>query len=123
MIANYAFNRAKITRDTVESLVGKEKEGAPKHSATLWSKYALNDIWSAGLGVTYVGERRTFEQALDLPDYTLWNAALYYKGGNWDAALQLRNLTDEVHWTGGYNFGRIYPGDPRSANLTVSYRF
>lgn len=123
IIANYAFNRAKITEDTDLSQVGKAKEGAPKHSATLWAKYQFNDNWAAGAGVSYVGERRTFEQALTLPSYQLFNAALYYKAANWDAALQLRNITDEVHWTGGYNFGRIFPGDPRSASVTFSYRF
>ncbi|WP_019677148.1 TonB-dependent siderophore receptor [Arsukibacterium perlucidum] len=123
VIANYAFNRGKITEDTNPELVGKTKEGAPKHSASLWTKYQFSDNWAAGAGVSYVGERRTFEQALNLPAYSLWNAALYYKAGTWDAALQLRNITDKVHWTGGYNFGRIFPGDPRSASLTFSYRF
>ncbi|WP_423187658.1 TonB-dependent siderophore receptor [Alishewanella sp. d11] len=123
IVANYAFNRAKITEDTNPTLVGKAKEGAPKHSATLWAKYRFTDIWSAGAGMTYVGERTTFEEALLLPSYRLFNAALYYKAANWDAALQVRNITDEVHWTGGYNFGRIFPGDPRSASLTFSYRF
>lgn len=123
LIANYAFNRAKITEDTNAALVGLAKEGAPKHSATLWAKYQLSDRWSTGAGVTYVGERRTFEEALELPSYRLFSAALYYKATDWDAALQVRNITDEVHWTGGYNFGRIFPGDPRSASLTFSYRF
>jgi len=32
---------------------------------------------------------------------------------------QDHNLTDEVHYTGGYNFQRSFPGDPRRVTLTV----
>lgn len=35
VIANYAYNRAEITEDTNTLLIGKQKENAPKNSATL----------------------------------------------------------------------------------------
>jgi iron complex outermembrane receptor protein len=53
----------------------------------------------------------------------VFGAGLYYKADSWQANLMVRNLTDRVHWTGGYNYGRVFPGDPRSVTLTVNYRF
>jgi iron complex outermembrane receptor protein len=32
-------------------------------------------------------------------------------------------VLDETYWTGGYNFGRIYPGAPRKGLLKIGYTF
>jgi iron complex outermembrane recepter protein len=123
VIANYAYNDAVISKDTDPSNIGKTKENAPKHAATIWSKYQWSNGWAAGLGVTHVGQRETFVQALQLPAYTVFNAGLYYSTRQLDYALTVKNLTDRTHWTGGYNFGRVFPGTPRSINLNVKYKF
>lgn len=123
LIANYAYNDAKITEDADPAIVGQVKENAPRHSATLWGRYSLGQRWGLGAGAQHVSDRETFERTLVLPDYTVFGAGLYYKADSWQANLMVRNLTDRVHWTGGYNYGRVFPGDPRSVTLTVNYRF
>jgi len=123
LIANYAHNDAEITEDTDPAVVGLRKENAPRNTATLWGRWSFGDHWGLGAGAQYVDERETFERSLVLPDYTIFNAGLYYRASNWQANLMVRNLTDRVHWTGGYNYGRVFPGDPRSVSLTVNYRF
>lgn len=123
VIANYAYNDAEITEDTDPANVGKDKENAPRHAATLWGRYDLTQNWGVGAGATYVGERATFVDSLTLPSYTTYNASLYYTYQDFEAALNVKNLTDETHWTGGYNYTRVFPGDPRSVSLNMSYRF
>lgn len=33
------------------------------------------------------------------------------------------NLLDERYWVGGYNYGRIYSGAPRTFRVTAGYTF
>ncbi|MDK9687108.1 TonB-dependent receptor [Halomonas sp. LC1] len=123
VIANYAYNNAEVTEDEVTENVGKTKEGAPHHMATLWGKYDLGNGFAVGAGAEYVGERETFEEGFTLPDYTLYNAGLFYETGGLNVSLMGKNLTDEEHWTGGYYPGRVYPGDQLKVTLSASYAF
>lgn len=123
IIANYAYNDIEVTEDSDPSLIGARKENAPRHMATLWTRYDFNNGFGLGAGITYVSERETFVADLQLPSYTLFNAGLYYTIGDLRLALLGRNLGNDKHWTGGYNFGRVFPGDPRSVRLSARYRF
>lgn len=124
LVANYAYNDAEISEDPDPTLEGKPKEGAPKHAATLWSRYDFNPQFGIGAGVEYVGERHTFEDTLQLPSYTLVNASVFYEPTDrLELALQGKNLTDKTHWTGGYYYERLYPGNPRTVSLSVKYQF
>jgi len=123
LIANYAYNDAKITKDTDPANVGKTKENAPRHSATLWGRYDFTSGWGVGAGLTHVSQRETFASNLQLPAYTVWNAGIFYGTPATDVSLTVQNLADEEHWTGGYNFGRVFPGTPRSINLNIKHRF
>ncbi len=120
VIANYAYNRAEITEDTNTLLIGKQKENAPKNSATLWSKYSLNDTWQLAVGASYVDKRNTTDEAI-LPSYTLLQAGVYFKKPSWNAALLVDNALDKQHWSGGYGYGQLFVGDPRTVSLTVNY--
>ncbi|MCF7499910.1 TonB-dependent siderophore receptor [Pseudoalteromonas sp. L1] len=120
VIANYAYNRAEITEDTNTLLIGKQKENAPKNSATLWSKYSLNDTWQLAAGASYVDKRNTTDEAV-LPSYTLLQAGVYFKKPSWNAALLVDNALDKQHWSGGYGYGQLFVGDPRTVSLTVNY--
>lgn len=123
VLANYAYNDAKITEDTDPANINKPKENAPKHAGLLNVRYSFLPNWAIEGGVQYVGGRHTFVEALKLPSYTIFNAGLQFKQPSYEAALTVKNLTDKVHWTGGYNFGRLFPGNPRQVDLSVSYRF
>lgn len=123
VIANYAYNDAEISEDEIAENEGKTKEGAPRHAATVWGKYQLGSGFSVGAGAEYVGERKTFEEGFDLPDYTLYNAGIFYETRGLDVSLIGKNLTDEEHWTGGYYPGRVYPGNPLQVTLSARYTF
>jgi len=62
-------------------------------------------------------------EGLKLPEYTVYNAGVYYTNEDLEVSLLGKNLTDKEHWTGGYESHRLFPGDPRSVSLNLNYRF
>jgi iron complex outermembrane receptor protein len=123
VLANAAYNDARIVRDEDPALVGAVKEGAPRWAATLFARYDLGNGFGAGAGVTHVGDRETFERPLQLPAYTIGNLAVYWQRRDLSMQLKVDNVTDKVHWTGGYNYGRVFPGNPRRVRFSAAYRF
>jgi iron complex outermembrane receptor protein len=123
VLTNLAYNDARIVRDDDPALVNAVKEGAPRAAGTLFARYELGHGIGVGAGVTHVGARETFERPLQLPSYTVGNVALFWQGGDLDLQLRVNNVTDEVHWTGGYNYGRVFPGNPRQVRFSAAYRF
>jgi iron complex outermembrane receptor protein len=106
---------------------GTIKENAPKHAGGLWTTYTIGDGPLTGLGLgggfSFVTERNTFEPSLQLPGYTVFDATAFYTVNNFKITASMKNLTDKTYWTGGYNYGRIYPGMPRQVLLKVGYTF
>ncbi|MQA91731.1 MAG: TonB-dependent siderophore receptor [Gemmatimonas sp.] len=135
LIAHYALNRTIISEDLDESLIGQDKENAPRHLAGAWAKYQIEEGSLAGIGLGagfhHVASRFTFERAnpaagldnLILPGYSVFDAALYYTVNNFRIAANLNNLTDQTYWVGGYASNRIFPGAPRSVLVSVGYSF
>lgn len=131
---NYAYNRAEITQSSAASpeLVGLVKENAPSHMSGSWMKYTLGSGKLAGLGFalghSQNSARRTFarypgeDRYLTLPSYVVFNGALYYTVEKFTLALNANNLTDKLHFIGGYNFERNFPGAPRNFLVSVGYR-
>ena len=112
---------------TNRSIYGARPSGVAKQSARLWGTYEFQDAalrgWGVGLGATYKGD--SYADSLNLynvPGYTIYDAAVFYKTKKWDATLNVRNLTDRVYYLNPTGAGAI-PGEPRSAMLTVRMRF
>ncbi|MDR8391194.1 TonB-dependent receptor [Aliifodinibius sp. S!AR15-10] len=125
--ANYAYNVAKITESDDPQMIGNIKENAPRHQGGIWTKYmiaegAFNGV-GFSLGANFVTERNTFEESLQLPGYTVFDAAAYYRIDRFKLSLNINNLFDETYWEGGYNYGRLYPGEPRHFLANISYSF
>ncbi|MBI1892351.1 MAG: TonB-dependent receptor [Burkholderiales bacterium] len=109
------------------SIAGTMPTGVSKRSARLWGTYEFQDAawkgWGMGLGATYKGE--SYADALNLyqiPGYTIFDAALFYRTKKWEASLNLKNLTDRTYYVNP-TFAGALPGDPRSVMLTLRYRF
>ena len=125
--ANYAFNIAEITESDDEDLIGNIKENAPRHQGGIWTKYTRSEGIFDGIGISaganFITERNTFEQSLQLPAYTIFNAAIQYKIDRFKMMININNVFDKTYWEGGYSYARLYPGEPRHFLANISYTF
>lgn len=115
---------------------GNPLTNVPKHSASLWTTYALGK-WTFGYGATYQGEFYlnnsvlatsggvTTQTALyKTPDYWTHRAMVAYDfNSHFAVQLNVQNLTDEEYYLRIRNNGWATPGEARSATLTATYRF
>ena len=135
LTASYGFTDAEIVEDFIEDFVGERIGGAPKHNANFWGRYdfmckTLKGI-GVGFGAQYVDERFTWynptylTDRVLLPEYTIFDAALYYKPNNTGMQLTLKvnNLLDDTYWLGGLSPARLGPGAPRNVLLNATYKF
>jgi len=124
--ANYAFNQATITQGLATE-TGMQKANAPKHLANVWLKYTLVKGLFSGLGIgggiNYSSERNTEILSLQLPSFTTVDMAAYYTFSKVRLAVNVNNLFNEKYWFAGYNYTRIFPGEPRNAMFTISKLF
>jgi len=135
LIASYGFNNAEIVEDAIEIFIGERIGGAPKHNANFWGRYDFVNKtmkgFGIGLGAQYLDERYTWynptysTDRVLLPEFTVFDAALYYKPNNTDIQLTLKanNLLNKTHWLGGLNPSRLGPGAPRNILLNATYKF
>lgn len=125
--ANVAISRAAITKSNKAKEIGLLNANAPKVQSGFWAKYTfLNpDLKGLGIGagVNYTGKRNTLNAALELPEYTLVSAALYYSIDKFKISANLNNVFNKTHWVGGYDFNRLYPGAPRNFLVGIGYTF
>ncbi|MBS7254196.1 TonB-dependent siderophore receptor [Flavobacterium branchiicola] len=129
--ASYSYIDAEITKDSNPALIGAQKQNTPKNSANLWTRYnfasdsALKDL-GIGFGVQYQSSKIPwFTRDFTLPDFTIFDAAVFYKPSksNVQIALNAGNLFNKTYWLGAQNYLRLFPGSPRNASLTVTYKF
>lgn len=135
LVASYGFNDAEIVEDAIEEFIGERIGGAPKHNANFWTRYDFTDETLKGIGIgfgaQYVAERYTwYNPTYDtdrvlLPEYTVVDAAVFYKPNNADIQLTIKvnNVFDKTYWLGGLNPSRLGPGAPRNYLLTATYKF
>lgn len=117
VFANATINHARITQSN-NYVVGNRPANIPKHSAGVWSNYALGQGFSVGAGAFYVGERFAVEDnAVRLPAYVRFDAMLGYKGKSWEAGFNVSNLANRVYYESANNNFQIQPGAPRSVTL------
>jgi len=124
LIGSYAHLQAELTEDTMLP-VGDRLLNTPRNQASLWVRHdfrALPGV-GVGLGAFYVGEREAeLPNTWRIPAYTRIDASAYWKiDRQTDLNLHIKNLTDKTYYDtqGSY----LYPGAPRSAMLSVKYKF
>lgn len=135
VIVSYGYNDAVIVEDAVEEFIGARIGGAPKHNANFWGRYDFRNKTLKGIGlgfgVQYVDEKFTWYNptyATDrilLPDFTVFDAAVYYRPSNtgMQLTLKINNLFDDTYYLGGLNPSRLGPGAPRNVLLNATYKF
>ncbi|PIG91154.1 TonB-dependent siderophore receptor [Gloeocapsopsis sp. IPPAS B-1203] len=124
IIVSYAYTDAAVTEDN-SILVGDQPAGVPEHQASLWTTYKIQDGalegLGFGLGLFYVGAR-----PVDLPNtfeassYLRTDAAIYYRRGRFNGALNIRNLFDADY---SYGTAYLFRSDPRAITGSISWEF
>ena len=123
--AGYAYNDSKITdrrRGTYR------KDNAPKHTFNLWTRFDAKEGFfknlGVGAGLNYSAEKISWQEPdLVLPDYTIVDAAVYYKIKDMQLSFNINNIFNKTYWLGAFNYPRLFPGTPRNVMFTVRYTF
>ncbi|MCK2184302.1 TonB-dependent siderophore receptor [Halomonas getboli] len=131
--ASYSYTDITYAKSDDDSEEGSHAIYAPRHIASVWGSYAVQDGTleglGAGLGVRYhadiQADRANTEQ---VPDYTLVDAALSYDLGQLgldgvNARLNVNNLLDKDYVASCNSLQYCYFGAERSVKATVSYDF
>ena len=122
----YAYQDAKITKNLSSSIkAGATLAQVPTHSASVWNRYQFNDAWSAGLGVSYTGERfPSTDNTVVLPAYTRVDGALFYTLSNtMKLQLNIENIFNKNYYASAHNNNNITPGAPRNFKIGLHTQF
>src|SRR5699024_4821710 len=101
----------------------------PKHSASLFTTYALPFGLTIGYGATYQGSIAFNTPTLAAPtvlrskDYLIHQAYLAYEiNRNLQLQVNVKNIGDTLYFTRIRNNGWATPGDARSATATLTVK-
>jgi iron complex outermembrane receptor protein len=128
VIAYYSYTDATVIEDKRVDFVDNKLPNVPEHSAGLWTTYTLqNGVLQGlgfGLGVFYVGDQEgDLVNSFILPSYVRSDAAIYYRRGQLNLAVNFKNITDNRYFEGARNSARVIPGAPFSVTGTISWEF
>lgn len=123
----YAYNDARITKSNIPAEVDRWKEAAPHHQAGIWVKYTVDEGMFRNLGFGFGGnhcsEQKTRLAWLSLPDYSAYDAALYYDLKQIRLTANLNNVFDETYWVSQANPNMAGPAAPRNYMVNLAYTF
>lgn len=133
---SYAYTDAELTRFAEMVLVGInpptfatiDRSGnrpafAPEHLANLWVSKRFGSGFGAGLGGRYLSEQFIAEDnAFELEDTFMLNAALFYDLGEWSLGLHFENLTEEETYTRGFGNTSVIPAPGLIVQGNLAYR-
>lgn len=133
LVAAYAYTDARTIRDNNPALENERVFLIPRHAASLWADYGLDDVGLRGLrvgaGVQYLGSTNIPGFDRDVPSRTLVDAMVRYDFGAIDERLQgaaltlnVSNLFDRNYYTCVNANGCRY-GAPRMITAKLSYRW
>ncbi|MCG6137824.1 MAG: TonB-dependent siderophore receptor [Nostoc sp. LLA-1] len=127
VITSYTYTDAVISNDN-RLPVGNRLQNVPKHAASLWTTYELQqgDLQGLGfgLGLYYVGEKNVdLANTATIPSYFRTDSAIYYKRDNWRLALNIRNLFNTTYYEAAQSRQFIYPGAPFTVIGSFSIQF
>ena len=125
MVASYGWQDARTIRAVGSVPAGRKLSQTPEHSAGVWTRYNFGERWGVGIGATYRSDSyASIGNAVRLPGYTRYDAALYYTLNEYvSAQLNLENLTDKTYYPSAHNDNNITPGAPFGAWLTLAVKF
>lgn len=122
---SYAYTDPEVTSSN-DGNQGNSPVGIARHTAALWSEYALHgllDGLSVGGGARYVGTSYANNaNSLKVPAVTVFDAMARYRWQQWQLAMNVQNLTDKEYLNYCQDNGCHY-GLRRQYMATLSYQW
>lgn len=125
---SYAYNDTVILEDEdgIQYAAGDSNRfsNSPYHQLGLWTRYDLPSLASSiSVGAEYVSEQYNRDGQKVKP-YTVYDATWQTKLEDWTLQATIKNLTDEIYATSGFNrnIGSNL-GERRRVYLTAQYDF
>ncbi|MEM8674918.1 MAG: TonB-dependent siderophore receptor [Cyanobacteria bacterium P01_G01_bin.67] len=127
VILAYAYTDAEVTEDN-DTPVGNQLNNVPFNQASLWTTYEIQqgslEGLGFGLGLFYIGERQgDLANSFELDDYLRTDAALYYRRGSLNTAINIRNLFDIDYARFADSPTYVQRGEPFTIKGSVSWEF
>ena len=131
----YAYTDARLGSNTNSStsltpapptfLKGNRVQLVPLNQVSLWNKYQIDPMWSAGLGIIYFSDSfAASDDFVKLPGFVRVDAAVYAKiDANWSAQLNVENIFNQGYWASADGNNNISPGQGRTFRLSARARF
>lgn len=127
VMLSYAYDVATVTEDKDPSIVGTTVANAPRNSSASWIKYSFNKKNIKGFGIslghTFVEQRETLDQDVQLPSYFLVNGGINYGFKKVSLAVVVNNIFNETYWMGAYDNINKWPGAPRNFMVNLGFKF
>lgn len=126
LMGGYAWQTGEITTtQSATAIAGNRLAQLPKNTASLWNRYDFNPTVGVGLGIIHRGAIfASVDNAVALPAFTRFDAAVYW---TLNPALQVQfnieNLGDKRYFASANSNNNISPGAPRSAWVSINYRY
>lgn len=125
--ASYTVLKTEVTESAIESNKGKRLAATPERGANLWVNYAfttdsLRGV-KVGAGVRHIGETWDGADTNKTEAYSLYDAAISYRPGKWEFALNGNNLGDKVYLTSCRTLGDCFYGQSRTLTGTAGFHF
>lgn len=117
--------KVEVTASSTPEEIGRQAQGVPEHQLSVWTDYQFGIGIKAGLGARYIGSTRGYGETapIPVPDYTLLDAMVGYLWGNWELALNARNLTDKIAFGANCNIDNCQYNSRRKVSATATYRW
>ena len=126
LMGGYAYQDGEITTtQSATAVAGNRLAQLPRHSASLWNRYDFSDAVGVGLGVIHRGAIfANVDNTVTLPAFTRVDAALYWTmNQSLQLQLNVENLGNTRYFASAHSNNNISPGAPRSAWVTLNYRY
>jgi len=106
------------------SIQGKRSAGVSSANGSLFISYAPVLGFFSEAGLVYEGARYVdVNNQLDLPAYVRRDGKMGYRFRKVEVTLAVTNLTNKNYYVTSTGLSQIMPGTPRSASLSVAYKF
>jgi catecholate siderophore receptor len=131
----YAYTDARLGSDTNSStlanpppptfLKGNRVQLVPFNQLSLWNKYRIDPMWSAGLGIMYFSDSfASSDDTVRLPGFVRVDAALYLKiNQTWSGQLNVENIFNTGYWASADGNNNISPGQGRTVRVLARAKF